>query len=230
MFQAETRERMVNEARLRARLAEARLEALEARLHPHFLFNTLNTISSLIRSSPQAAIGVVDDLGDLLRAALHAEPGREVSLTEELELLRRYIDIQQARFPDRLRMSVHADPEARSAFVPQMVLQPIVENAVQHGIAPREAPGTVTIEASRQGDQLRLTVRDDGVGFGQAPPRANNGNGRGIGLTNTRARLAELYGDRFVLDIAAAEPTGTIVTIGLPFHTTPARAGAAASE
>jgi two-component system LytT family sensor kinase len=221
VFRAETRERVLSEARLRTRLAESRLEALEARLHPHFLFNTLNTVTSLIRTNPAAAIRVVDDLSDLLRAAIRAEPGREVSLAAELDLVQRYLSIQQIRFSDRLRVAVDIAPDTLGARVPQMLLQPIVENAVQHGIAPRDGPGTVTISAARSGAALRLGVQDDGVGYGRAPRRRNengsNGSGHGIGLAKTRERLTELYGKRFTLDIVAVEPVGTLVTITFPF-------------
>ena len=228
-YRVEARDHLVREAQLKARLAEARLDALEARLHPHFLFNTLNTVSALIRTDPQSAITVVEHLGDLLRAALRAEPGREVSVATELELLRRYVDIQQARFRDRLSFVVRAAPDIVDAFVPQMVLQPLVENAVQHGIAPREASGLVTVEASRRDGMLRLRVSDDGVGFGQgAPTLSTKANGTGIGLANTHARLSELYGDRYTMDISPAHPTGTTVTIELPYHTAPLRVETAA--
>ncbi len=225
-YRAEARARELSEARLTARLAQARLEALEARLHPHFLFNTLNTITALIRSDPPAAILVVEHLGDLLRNALTAEPGRQVPLADELALLEQYVAIQRARFSDRLRVIVNAAAETLQAYVPQSVLQPLVENAIRHGIAPRESPGTVTIETARRANgMLRLTVRDDGVGFGRGATTSAIPDGKagtGIGINNTRARLTELYGQRYAFDIAASAPTGTVVTIDLPFHTAPA--------
>jgi LytS/YehU family sensor histidine kinase len=141
-----------------------------------------------------------------------------VTLARELELLERYVAIQQARFSDRLRVSVRAAPDTLAASVPHMLLQPLVENAIRHGIAPREAPGAVTVEATRRGDRLRLVVRDDGVGFGRAPEGAG-GRGVGLGLAGTRARLAHLYGDRCALEIADAAPTGTVVTVEIPFRT-----------
>jgi two-component system, LytTR family, sensor kinase len=214
-YHREARERDVREARLATNVAEARLEALEGRLQPHFLFNTLNAIASLIRKDPRAAAVMVGHLSDLLRAALEAQPGREVTLANELELLERYTAIQHARFSDRLSVSIDAAPGVLSAYVPPMILQPIVENAIRHGIAPREASGTLTIEAARHGGMLRLVVRDDGIGFGRAPTSTR---GKGLGISGTRERLAHLYGAQFRFDVAAATPTGTVVTIELPFH------------
>jgi LytS/YehU family sensor histidine kinase len=216
-YHHEARERDVREARLATNVAEARLEALEGRLQPHFLFNTLNAIAALIRKDPRTAAVMVGHLSDLLRAALEAQPGggREVTLANELELLERYTAIQQARFSDRLSVSIDAAPGVLSAYVPPMILQPIVENAIRHGIAPREASGTLTIEAARCDGMLRLVVRDDGVGFGSAPTSTR---GKGLGISGTRERLAALYGGQFRFDIAAATPTGTVVTIELPFH------------
>jgi two-component system LytT family sensor kinase len=212
-YRREAEQRRVAEAQLTARLAQARLEALEARLHPHFLFNTLNTIGSLIRTNPAAAQAVVENLGELLRTALYAEPGREVTLADELQLLDQYVAIQRARFSDRLRVDVRAPADTLTARVPQLVLQPLVENAIRHGIGPREAPGLVVVEASRNNGTLCLSVRDDGVGFDQA-----NVNGKGIGIVNTRARLAELYGDAFAFAVRPDDRGGTLATIEIPFR------------
>ena len=221
-YQAEARERALSEAQLSAQLSAARLEALEARLHPHFLFNTLNTVTSLIRSKPESAVAVVQSLADLLRAALRAEPGKEVSLSSELELLQQYVAIQRVRFADRLTIQVHADDDTLSALVPQLVLQPLVENAIRHGIAPREAPGVVTIMSHREGDLLRLSVRDDGVGFGHARSVSERAGGsNGIGLNNTIARLDQLYGKSAALKVQPVNPSGTLVTMDLPYHTRP---------
>jgi hypothetical protein len=219
-YARELRRRDVTQARLAQTLAEARLENLEARLQPHFLFNALNTIAALIRKNPPAAAAMVGQLSELLRAALSAETGRQVTLAAELRLLDQYMAIQRTRFSDRLTFSVHATPEALAAYVPQMILQPIVENAVRHGIGPREAPGTIGVEAVRQDGMLRLVVRDDGVGYGKGSPALR---GNGVGLRATRARLAHLYGDRCAFDIRAGSP-GTIVTIDIPFETDEARA------
>jgi glucose-6-phosphate-specific signal transduction histidine kinase len=210
----ELRRRDVMQARLAQTLAEARLENLEARLQPHFLFNALNAIAALIRKNPPAAAVMVGQLSELLRAALNAETGRQVTLGAELRLLEQYMAIQRTRFSDRLTFSVHATPEALTAYVPQMILQPIVENAVRHGIGPREAAGTIGVEAARDGGKLRLVVRDDGIGYGRAPAALH---GNGVGLRATRARLTHLYGDDCAFDIRAATP-GTIVTIDIPFR------------
>jgi signal transduction histidine kinase len=221
-YHREVRRRDVMQARMAQTLAEARLESLEARLQPHFLFNALNAIAALIRKNPPAAAVMVGQLSELLRAALNAETGRQVTLAAELRLLDQYMAIQRTRFSDRLTYSVYATPEALAAYVPQMVLQPIVENAVRHGIGPREAPGSVVVEARRHGGKLRLAVRDDGVGYGRAPASLH---GNGVGLRATRARLAHLYGDDCSFDIRVAAPLpGTVVTIDLPFQTGEARA------
>lgn len=220
-YHREVRLRDVRDARMAQTLAEARLENLEARLQPHFLFNALNAIAALIRRDPAAASAMVGQLSDLLRAALNAEVGGEVTLAGELRLLDQYMAIQRTRFSDRLTFSVDVPPDTLGAYVPQMILQPIVENAVRHGIGGREAAGAVGVEAVRSGSKLRLVVRDDGVGFGSAPPSLH---GSGIGLRSTRARLAHLYGDDFAFDIRATAPNGTMVTIELPFHTNGARA------
>jgi LytS/YehU family sensor histidine kinase len=163
---------------------------------------------------------MVGQLSDLLRAALSAEAGKEVPLAGELRLLDQYVAIQRTRFSDRLSFSVHAPPETLAAYVPQMILQPIVENSVRHGIGAREAPGSVDVQATRCGEKLRLIVRDDGVGFGNAPSSLR---GNGIGLRSTRARLAHHYGDDFAFDIRG-EAGGTVVTIDVPFHTESIRA------
>ena len=215
-FQRQARDRTVNEAQLAIHLAEARLDRLQVRLQPHFLFNTLNSIAALVRKDPAAAARMVENLGDLLRASLDFEPGREITLESELELLRRYTAIQKARFDERLTVDVEIDRNALDAYVPQMILQPIVENAIQHGLAPREEMGTVKVQASRQGEQLQLVVRDDGVGYGRS--LASTG-GHGIGMAGTRARLSHLYGDRYALEVSHPRgEAGTIVTIQLPFR------------
>lgn len=215
-YSAELRQRAVNESQMAQRLAEARLERLEARLQPHFLFNALNTIAALIRKDPPAAAAMVGQLSELLRAALTHETTREVSLAAELRLLDQYVAIQRARFSDRLSFFIDADPDALGGYLPQMLLQPLVENAIHHGIGPREAPGVVRLRAQRDASTLRLIVEDDGVGFGSAPPSLG---GSGLGLRSTRERLAHFYGDAFGFDIRGAADRGTVVTIHLPFHT-----------
>jgi two-component system LytT family sensor kinase len=226
-YYAEVRRREVAQAQLAQRLAEARLESLEARLQPHFLFNALNSIAALIRKDPAAATLMVGQLSDLLRAALNGDVAREVTLAGELQLLGQYVAIQRTRFSDRLTFEVDAPADTLGAYVPQMLLQPIVENAIHHGIGPREAPGSVTLRATREASRLRLVVRDDGVGFGSAPASLK---GTGLGLRSTQARLTHFYGDSFAFDIRAASPSGTIVTIDVPFHSESPRATRATAQ
>jgi two-component sensor histidine kinase len=223
-YSHELRERDLRQARLEASLAQAKLEALQGKLHPHFLFNTLNSIGALIRDQPAAAEQMLGNLSDLLRASLNAEPSREVTLGRELELVRQYVSIQQMRFQDRLSVHVEAAPDALDAYVPHLILQPLVENAIRHGIAPRDAAGTVRIGASRSGDRLRLIVEDDGLGLAKD---GRSQEGTGIGLGGTRARLQQLYAGRATFDLQPRVPTGAIATLDLPFHTSPIAADGA---
>ena len=209
------RDREALAARLRADLAEARLANLEGRLHPHFLFNTLNTIATLVREDPRAAETMVEQLSDLLRASLRSHPLREVPLDEELLLTEQYLAIQGVRYQQRLRSTLEATSAARLAHVPQLILQPLVENAVRHGIAPREAGGSLTVRAVVEHEMLVMTVEDDGVGIGNVP--AGQG-GSGLGLNAVRARLAHLYGARQRFEIGPRSPLGTRVTITMPYR------------
>ncbi|HEU4586958.1 MAG TPA: histidine kinase [Gemmatimonadaceae bacterium] len=202
--------------RLEARLARAQLEALELQLHPHFLFNTLNAITALIAQEPRSAERIVSGLSELLRFSLSRAGEQEVTVERELDLLGRYIDIQVVRFPDRLRVDLDVDPDVMTALVPSMILQPLVENAIRHGIAPRAAGGRVEVRAEREGDTLRLTVRDDGLG--SAAKGSVDGRG-GVGLANTRARLQHLYGEQQEMRAGPLESGGYLVAIGIPFHT-----------
>jgi len=210
------RERDVRAVRLEVDLAEAKLASLENRLRPHFLFNTLNAIASLIRDDPSAAEAMLGQLSDLLRASLRADPGADVRLDEELHLVEQYLAIQRVRFQDRLNVGLRATDEARQALVPQLILQPIVENAVRHGIAPRESGGSVWVLAERPDGRLRLVVEDDGVGMSDVPS-ANAGEG--IGLGGLRSRLAHLYGGDHRVEVAPRLPSGTRVTIEIPYRT-----------
>jgi signal transduction histidine kinase len=208
------RERDAIAARLRVDLAEAKLASLEGRLHPHFLFNTLNSIAALVRDDPRAAETMVEQLSELLRASLKAHPLREVPLDEELRLTEQYLAIQSVRFQDRLHTTVTATSAARRGQVPQLILQPLVENAVRHGIAPRESGGSLTVTAAVQNDQLIVTVEDDGVGIGNAPA---DQAGSGLGLSSVKARLEHLYGaGGFV--VAPRRPTGTTITLTMPYR------------
>jgi LytS/YehU family sensor histidine kinase len=202
--------------RFEADLARAQLSNVEARLRPHFLFNTLNTASALIVEEPRQAERLLAELADLLRASLAAEPHREVRLDEELRFTEKYLDIERVRFQDRLRVTIDAPPDTRQALVPHLILPPLVENAIRHGIAPLESGGRVTVAAARDNGRLLLLVRDDGVGTGASHAT----DGAGIGLPGVRARLTQLYGDGFRLDLEASLPRGTLASIDIPYRTT----------
>lgn len=202
-------------ARLETRLAEARLETLTAQLQPHFLFNTLHAISTLMHRDVEAADTMLARLGDLLRRTLDGRDRPEVPLDEELQLLDAYLDIARVRFEDRLTLDVRVATETKSALVPRFVLQPLVENALQHGIGSRHGRGRVTISARRDGERLHLSVSDDG------PGGALQGNGfprEGIGLTNTRERLRERYGADHSLHLTNGEDGGLLVAVDIPFR------------
>jgi two-component sensor histidine kinase len=210
--QAETR--ALNAAHLETRLIEAQLQALQRQLHPHFLFNTLNTISGLVRADPRAADLMIARLGDLLRMTLRSSGSQEVPLREELEVLQKYVEIEQTRFGDRLRVSMEIQPETLDALVPNLLLQPLVENAIRHGIVPKARPGWIRVNASRSGGELTLRVYDSGDGVPSDRLAALNG---GVGLSNTRARLEHLYrtAHRFVF---TNETVGFCVTIQIPYQ------------
>jgi two-component sensor histidine kinase len=199
---------------LEARLARAQLQSLRLQLHPHFLFNTLNTVNALIGTDRHAAERVISGLSELLRMSLSSASEQEVSLARELELLAHYIEIQQIRFQDRLTVSFRIDADARHALVPNLMLQPLVENAIRHGIAPRAAPGTVVVIAARRGTRLELSVVDDGVG---EKPRSEHRDG--VGLGNTRARLLSLYGSDHRFEAGGEPGGGFAVRIEIPYRT-----------
>jgi LytS/YehU family sensor histidine kinase len=186
-------------------------------LNPHFLYNALNAISGLVRRSDRdGAVGMLARLGDLLRVTLNSDAEAEVPLERELECLELYLEIERVRFADRLFTETDVPAELNDALVPSLILQPIVENAVRHGIAPVTRPGTVRIAAERVGTELRLTVADTGAGWN------DRRNGReGVGLSNTRARLAQLYGDEAGLRAGPGLTGGTVVTLTLPYHAAP---------
>lgn len=209
------REREALETTLRAELAEAKLANMESSLHPHFLFNTLNSIAVLVRRDPRAAETMVEQLSDLLRASLRAHPMREVSLDEELKLLEQYLAIQAVRYQERLRTSISASANVRRARVPQLILQPLVENAIRHGIGPLERRGLVSVTASVNESVITLIVEDDGIGLGNSPSSLA---GTGLGVKSAQSRLQHLYGVDQSFDIRAVMPSGTRVVITLPFR------------
>lgn len=210
----EVREREVQVARLSEQLSSARFAALQAQLNPHFLFNTLNTIAVLVRDNDrQGAVRIVEDLSDVLRRTLTRHRANEVTLGEELELVRQYVAIEQARFSDRLRPDFRIPDSLLSAALPSFALQHLVENAIRHGIARHPDAGLLLVTAERAGDTLQIAVIDDGVGIDPnvaIPP--------GHGIENTRERLRALYGDNALLEIAPRAEGGTIATLKLPYR------------
>ena len=224
LYHERYRERARAAERLAASLTEARLHALKMQLQPHFLFNTLNAISALIPAEAKPAKRMLARLGDLLRIALEHEETQEVTLREELAFLEPYLEIEQARLEDRLTVVMEIAPETLDARVPHLILQPLVENAIRHGIAPRIAPGRVVISATRGPDDrfLHLTVRDDGRGV----DRDNRvGTRRGVGLTNIRSRLEQLYDGEHRFELENHAEGGVLVRITLPFRRAESGAG-----
>ncbi len=215
VYYAEAREREVHAARLSSQLAEARLGALRSQLNPHFLFNSLNAITVLVRDQDTwTASRMLEQLGEVLRQALQTDRSPEIPLAEEIGFLERYLAIEQVRFSDRLRARFDVDPEVMGAAVPSFVLQPLVENALRHGVARRTEGGALTIAARHEGDALVLEVKNDGPGLGDVPAAER----KGLGLANTRERLATMYGERARLTLADLPGGGVIATVGIPYH------------
>lgn len=206
------RERDRRQLRLEAQLADARLQTLRTQLQPHFLFNALNTISVLMHENVDSADRILLQLSTLLRRSLDSSEAHEVTLGEEIGLLESYLEIEQARFGARLSYRVAVPDEVREARVPNLILQPLVENALRHGLATRAGPGRIEIEAHRQGDALLLCVSDDGRGL---PPATTER----VGLTNTRARLRLLYADRQRFEVRNSDDGGVVARIELPWRT-----------
>jgi two-component system LytT family sensor kinase len=214
VYYAEAREREVHAARLASQLAEARLGALRSQLNPHFLFNSLNAITVLVRDQDTAtASRMLEQLGEVLRQALQTDRSSEIPLADEIGFLERYLAIEQVRFSDRLRATFAVDPETTRAAVPSFVLQPLVENALRHGLARRTEGGALTITARREGNELVLEVSNDGPGLGAAPVARE-----GLGLANTRERLSTMYGERGRLTLADRPGGGVVATVRLPYH------------
>jgi two-component system, LytTR family, sensor kinase len=211
-YYAVSRERERQAAALQASLADAQLAGLRAQINPHVLFNTLNAVSVLALKGDQAAVvRVVGLLSDILRSCLDDTRGQKTALADELQLVESYLEIQRIRFADRLTTDVHADADTLSASVPTLILQPIVENAVTHGISNDTRPGRITIRAHRENGLLHLTVADSGPGFGASPHR-----GRGVGLSNVRARLHQLYGDEQRISLGSSPAGGAVVAVAFP--------------
>jgi two-component system LytT family sensor kinase len=208
----EARDRAMQASRLAAQLAEARLGALRMQLNPHFLFNSLNAVSVLVREqNTRAAARMLELLGDMLRQVLRTDQPHQVSLAEELRFVEQYLAIEQVRFSDRLRVEWRIEERARGALVPAFVLQPLVENAIRHGVAKRADAGRVEIQAEIAGDRLRLSVRDDGAGVDER-------TAEGVGLSNTRERLRTLYGEEADLTLHSVAEGGSEAVVTLPFR------------
>jgi hypothetical protein len=208
------REAVVLEARaseLQAQLAAARLDALRMQLNPHFLFNTLHAVSALVERDPSGVRKMIARLSELLRHTIEARGADEVPLRDELEFLRRYIEIMEIRFQGRLTVTVNAGDRAMDALVPNLILQPIVENALEHGASRASGRGEVAIDAKVEGDDLVVTVQDNGPGL--------SSTGEGVGLSNTKARLDQLYGDPASLALTSPVDGGVLATLRVPYHT-----------
>jgi two-component sensor histidine kinase len=200
------------------RRTSAELRALKAELNPHFLGNALHTVSGLLRTDPEAAGRVLAQLGELLQAAVTRSRTHEVTLREELETLEPYLAVEQARLGQRLDVRWDVDETVLNAHVPHMILQPLVENAVKHGLAPRQSAGHIEVAARRGTDCLELSIRDDGVGLENGGGFARPTGHHGVGLANTRARLAELYGAGARLELTPAEAGGAVARLSLPWR------------
>ena len=200
---------------LKTQLAQAQLRALKMQLHPHFLFNTLHSISSLVLEDPPRANSMIARLGDFLRLTLENSNQQLVSLKEETEFLRCYLEIEQVRFGDRLTVAFELESQTLSAQVPHLILQPVVENAIQHAIAPRATRGHIDIEAKRLNSLLRLEVRDNGPGI---TSNSNLPGAEGVGLSNVRARLHQIYGSDSRFELMNAKDGGLAVVMEIPFQ------------
>jgi len=199
-------------ARLQSELAQAKLENLRLQLQPHFLFNTLNAVSAVMYEDVRKADAMLARLSEFLRVVLTTGDTQEITLDEELQIERMYVDVMKARLEHSLQLEIDADPDARLSRVPPLLLQPIVENAIRHGMTDARADLTITISALRRGGQLEIRVRDNGAGLNSAAPKF------GHGLTNVRSRLAQLHGEGALMHIAQLEPRGAELCLLLPFR------------
>lgn len=217
--QEEASQLRAQSAELQAQLAEARLQALRMQINPHFLFNTLHAISSLVERDAVGVQRMVARLSKLLRYALESSSSQEVPLEEELAFLDDYLEIQRIRFEEHLDVSLDVAPRVEEGLVPSLILQPLVENAIKHGASKAEGKGFVEITARREGNDLVMRVRDNGPGLGSTTDNGQQPRTEGIGLANTRERLENLYGDAQSLTFHAVEDGGLVVQIVVPYHT-----------
>jgi len=205
----------LTQSSLKAQLAQAQLRALKMQLHPHFLFNTLHSISSLVLEDPRKANSMIARLGDFLRLTVENSEQQLVTLKEETDFLRCYLDIEQVRFGDRLTVAFALEPQTLSAQVPHLILQPVVENAIQHAIAPRAARGQINIESKRLDNLLRIAVSDNGPGLSS---NAISPAKKCVGLTNVRTRLHQIYGSGFRFELMNGGNGGVTVVMEIPFQ------------
>jgi LytS/YehU family sensor histidine kinase len=203
-------------ARLAAQLKEAELQALRMQLHPHFLFNALHSVTALVlKNENKEAVRMINRLSELLRFAIRDNETHWVPLKQEVQFLDRYLEIEQIRFRDRLTVSMSIETETLNAEIPNFILQPLVENAIRHGIAMQSSAGTVTLTAIRKNGALYLEVRDDGPGL---PVNWKQLGKDGVGLRNTRARLEQLYGSEYVFDLSNGKERGAVAALTIPFR------------
>jgi signal transduction histidine kinase len=214
------RDREFKASRLESKLAQAQLQVLKMQLHPHFLFNTLNAISALLHKDAESADTMIARLGELLRTTLDNVGTQEIPLHQELEFIQPYLEIEKTRLGDRLQVGMSIDPEAMDAAVPNLVLQPLVENAIRHGIAPYSQKGRIEIRAKRENGMLRMEVEDNGPGLSLEQQVSFR---PGVGITNTRARLQQLYGSSHFFEMKNGAKRGLKVTLLIPARENPDR-------
>jgi two-component system LytT family sensor kinase len=200
------------------RASQAQLQALKMQLHPHFLFNALHSISALVHTDPEAADKMIARLGDFLRLTLESSAAQVVPLRQEIEFLNCYLEIERTRFRDRLTTRIDVEPQVLDCRVPNLILQPIVENAIRHGVSQRSAHGHVEVRAARAGSSLLLEVRDNGRGLPEGDAAAPCTKGGGVGLANTRARLQQLYGADYRFELSNSPAGGAVVTMEIPLQ------------
>lgn len=218
------RERESQASQLKAQLAQAQLESLRMQLHPHFLFNTLHTIAGLVRGNEkQSAVNMISGLSDLLRRALESADEQEVTLRDEVKFIELYLDIQKVRFSDRLTAQIEIAPETLNALLPNLILQPLVENAIRHGIALKNSAGLLIIKSFRRNGELHITISDDGPGLSSDwKARVHDAHHDGIGLANTSERLKHLYGTEHRFDLHNGDNGGMTASIVIPFRSSAA--------
>jgi len=209
------RERELRTSQLQAQLEKARLQALKSQLQPHFLFNTLNSISALMLTDVEAADRMITRLGDLLRISLETAGTQMTTLSRELEFVNCYLEIEKVRFEERLNVSIDVAPEALDASVPHLLLQPLVDNAIKHGISRRVAGGEIRISATLNDGDLNLEVRDNGPGLHEP----SHSSSRGVGLRITRERLETIYGQHHSVELLTLQEGGAVARVSIPFRT-----------